>query len=275
MVELLPILSLPLARTKLHCSNPVSLFLPALSLTPWRRGSVCNLKCETITTRMSSFSLPSTPSSHNTAGNSPVNPELENVQPGKITGMDIEAQFVTTDKTRIKVYCISDLHADAEKNQIWVREKCTRKDPIDVFTVMILPGDIGTEVDRIASVFDVLTANFDRVCFVPGNHELWRRGIAAGGSATRPELREENNNRMAADSLEKMKEILTLARTKGVFVGPLRIQLGGKNGGEQEEEEEVLMVVVVLMVEVWLFSLSILGITVDGTRNLISPTLLT
>jgi len=149
---------------------------------------------------------------------------------GQITGMDIEAQCVTTEKTRIRVYCISDLHADAEKNQMWVKQNCNRKDSEDIFTVMVLPGDIGTEVDRIGTVFDVLTANYDRVCFVPGNHELWRRGTAAGGSATRPELREENSNRMAADSLEKMKEVLALARSKGVTVGPLRVQLGGGSG---------------------------------------------
>ena len=65
----------------------------------------------------------------------------------------------------------SDIHADAEKNQVWVREKCVRSAEdvaSDTFTVFIVPGDIGSEVDRIEAVLRNLVANYDAVCFLPG-----------------------------------------------------------------------------------------------------------
>ena len=65
----------------------------------------------------------------------------------------------------------SDIHADAEKNQIWVRERCQRSTEDvenDVFTVFIVPGDIGSEIDRIQSVLRNLVNNYDAVCYLPG-----------------------------------------------------------------------------------------------------------
>lgn len=118
---------------------------------------------------------------------------------------------------------MSDLHADTEKSQKWVRENCRRQeDDIDAFTVFILPGDVGTEIDRLQSVFEILTQNYDLVIYVPGNHEAWRRGTAAGGSAMNPELRADN--RMAADSVLKLKEVLQCAESCGVKTGPVRLQ---------------------------------------------------
>lgn len=65
----------------------------------------------------------------------------------------------------------SDIHADAEKNQVWVRERCLRSAEDvqnDVFTVFIVPGDIGSEIDRIESVLVNLVKNYDAVCYLPG-----------------------------------------------------------------------------------------------------------
>ena len=76
-------------------------------------------------------------------------------------------------KNHLAVYCLSDIHADSEKNQVYVRERCTRKSSdSDTFTMIIIPGDIGAEVDRIERVFDCLTKNYDAICFLPGNHEV-------------------------------------------------------------------------------------------------------
>ena len=140
--------------------------------------------------------------------------------------LTVEFTQVTSPLECIKCYCLSDLHADTEKNQLWVREKCIRKkEDINAFTVFLLPGDVGSELDRLESVFRHLTANYDAVVYVPGNHEAWRRGIAAGGSATRPEEREDSTNRMAENSIVKLQEVLDCARACGVHVGPLRVQL--------------------------------------------------
>ena len=129
---------------------------------------------------------------------------------------------------RVKAYCMSDLHCDAEKNQQWVKLHCgkTEKDVADnVFSVMIIPGDIGSEVDRIESIFRAMVETHDVVCYVPGNHEAWRRGTKLGDStsATTPELRTTNTTRMSEDSVQKIVEIISKAQECGVITGPLRI----------------------------------------------------
>ena len=138
---------------------------------------------------------------------------------------DLKLSFtdIRCTQQRIKCYVLSDLHADAEKNQIWVRENCQRlPEDENIFTIFILPGDIGSEIDRLESVFRVLMCNYNAVIYVPGNHEAWRRGTASGGSATQPELR--SDNRMAVDSVKKLAEVVECARACGVHVGPIRIQ---------------------------------------------------
>ena len=142
--------------------------------------------------------------------------------------LDVDFTEIETSLTRIKCYCISDLHADSEKNQAWVREKCVRRvEDSDAYTIIVLPGDVGSEIDRLESVFRTLTANYNAVMFVPGNHEAWRRGIAAGGSATIPEERAEN--RMAVDSIVKLQEVMNMAKVEGVYVGPLRVKISDSN----------------------------------------------
>ena len=89
-----------------------------------------------------------------------------------------DTKHIITSKASIKCYCISDLHADTTMNQQWVVDRCCRLSQ-DVYTIIILPGDVGSEIDRIETVFQHLVKNFDAVCYVPGNHEAWRRGIAA------------------------------------------------------------------------------------------------
>eukprot|EP01036_Dinobryon_divergens_P027409 gene27409-36181_t len=87
---------------------------------------------------------------------------------------------------------------------------------------MVVPGDIGTEVDRIQSVLETLVAHFDAVCYVPGNHEAWRQGTSVGGSALNATNRSATTNRMAADSIVKLKEVMQVAVSLGVYIGPVR-----------------------------------------------------
>jgi hypothetical protein len=93
----------------------------------------------------------------------------------------------------------------------------------NTFNSLILPGDVCTEIDRMKELFSMLVERFDAVCFVPGNHEAWRQGIAAGRSAfdSNPEA---YGNRMASDSIQKLAEVLDCARSAGVHIGPVRIQ---------------------------------------------------
>lgn len=62
-----------------------------------------------------------------------------------------------------------------------------------------------------------------------GNHEAWRKGTAAGGSAllvNDPNYKRPDN-RMASDSVAKLVEVVECARKCGVYVGPLRVVLAG------------------------------------------------
>lgn len=142
-------------------------------------------------------------------------------------------------------YCIafnlsSDIHADSERNQIWVREHCLRRPEdteSDTFTVMIIPGDVGSDLDRITLVFSHLVTQYDLVCFVPGNHELWRRGTALSpnlsdlshdATAESSAKSSGGSNRMAPNSIAKMQEILLCAETQGVRIGPVKVNFAEK-----------------------------------------------
>eukprot|EP01031_Cornospumella_fuschlensis_P042836 gene42836-52341_t len=172
--------------------------------------------------------------------------------------VNIESTEIYTEKIRVKVYCVSDIHADAERNQVWVQEHCVPSSDGDVssdnsdssYTVMLVPGDIGSEMDKVERVFRVLANRYDCVCFVPGNHELWRRGsaLAAQGSSsdsggslpptpltsapstpprtpaqTPPQSPYSTPSRMAKDSVQKLREVLELCKKHGVHYGPVTI----------------------------------------------------
>lgn len=177
----------------------------------------------------------------------------------KLIGRASSALIVTfseviTSHERIKCYCVSDLHADSEKNQLWVKENCVRRDEDeDVFTVLILPGDVGSEIERLEQVFKTVVANYNAVVFVPGNHEAWRRGIALGGSATIPDERAEE--RMAIDSTVKLREVMQRAKVNGVFVGPLRIKsLVSKNAQDVSSSANPASSVVIFPLYSWYHS---------------------
>ena len=154
-------------------------------------------------------------------------------------GDEIREAFTTvvTDKTRVEAYCLSDMHADSLRNQQWARDHCFRPKEADgakedVFTVMIVPGDIGTEIESLGTVFGILAENYDAVVYCVGNHECWRRGTASGGSASHPEARTPGTNRQARNSIEKIIEVLKCAKSKGVHVGPYRVVSETAGAGE-------------------------------------------
>ena len=129
--------------------------------------------------------------------------------------MHIRSTEVTTspEKIRIKAYNLSDMHADAKDNLEWVRTHCVRQpEDSDVFTVFIIPGDIGSEIKSIRSIFKMLIEQYDVVIYVPGNHEAWCQGIGGNGTLTG-----------ATDSVLKLAEIISMAQACGVHTGPVRV----------------------------------------------------
>ena len=100
-------------------------------------------------------------------------PKGTSISPLQLRAPPLREIAVPDFASHVAVYCLSDLHADSNKNQLYIREHCLRN-PSDAnaFTVLIVPGDIGAEVDRIERVFRMLTSNYNLVCYVPGNHEV-------------------------------------------------------------------------------------------------------
>eukprot|EP00931_Biecheleriopsis_adriatica_P066979 TRINITY_DN41192_c0_g1_i1.p1 TRINITY_DN41192_c0_g1~~TRINITY_DN41192_c0_g1_i1.p1 ORF type:complete len:1056 (-),score=159.03 TRINITY_DN41192_c0_g1_i1:74-3241(-) len=62
----------------------------------------------------------------------------------------------------------SDLHADMGKNMEHLRHLPVCKD-----TVLLLAGDVATNLEIIESSLRVLLQKFGAIFYVPGNHELW------------------------------------------------------------------------------------------------------
>ena len=95
--------------------------------------------------------------------------------------LQLKFHSIEISQSIIKTYSISDLHADSDKNMNWIKTFCQRKqEDLNVYTILLLPGDIGTEVDRLEEIFYFLKSQYNLVCYINGNHELWRRGTMIG-----------------------------------------------------------------------------------------------
>src|SRR5262245_12272949 len=67
------------------------------------------------------------------------------------------------------LYAISDLHVGHPENLEIVR-KLSGDTPHDW---LVLAGDIGEEVEHLDQVLRAVVRRFDKVIWVPGNHDLW------------------------------------------------------------------------------------------------------
>lgn len=70
----------------------------------------------------------------------------------------------------MRVFALSDLHADYPENLLWILELSNVDYQQDV---LVLAGDVTDNLKILAQVFKALRAKFREVMFVPGNHELW------------------------------------------------------------------------------------------------------
>lgn len=70
----------------------------------------------------------------------------------------------------MRVFAVSDLHADYAENMKWVHRLSRVEYRNDV---LLLAGDVSDLPGCLEEVFQQLTARFATVMFVPGNHELW------------------------------------------------------------------------------------------------------
>lgn len=101
----------------------------------------------------------------------------------------------------MRVFALSDLHADHEANARWLEALSSHDYQGDA---LVVAGDVSHDLEIVARVLTGLQRKFARVIFVPGNHELWvRRGEGR-------------------DSIAKFRRVLDLAVSLGVHVEPVR-----------------------------------------------------
>ncbi|HET9284175.1 MAG TPA: metallophosphoesterase [Candidatus Angelobacter sp.] len=103
----------------------------------------------------------------------------------------------------MRIFAISDLHLDYPENAEWCSTISEQEYKSDV---LLLGGDISSELASVQWCFSRLTKCFNRVLFVPGNHDLWQK--RDGTSRT---------------SIDKFRLICTMANDHGVATEPLHL----------------------------------------------------
>lgn len=72
----------------------------------------------------------------------------------------------------LRVFALSDIHVDYDKNKAWLFELSNLDFKEDV---LLLAGDLTDNLRDIEHCLKQLEKKFRQVLFVPGNHELWVR----------------------------------------------------------------------------------------------------
>ncbi|XP_022955128.1 uncharacterized protein LOC111457188 isoform X2 [Cucurbita moschata] len=101
----------------------------------------------------------------------------------------------------LRVFVLSDLHTDYEENMNWINCLSSVKYRDDV---LLVAGDVAETYSNFVSTMALLKDKFERVFFVPGNHDLW--------------CRREGDNYL--DSLEKMSNLYDACSSLGVDTNP-------------------------------------------------------
>lgn len=70
----------------------------------------------------------------------------------------------------MRIFALSDIHADFEPNARWLRNLSFHDYRADV---LILAGDVTDSLPLLEWSLGLLARRFQQVLFVPGNHELW------------------------------------------------------------------------------------------------------
>jgi predicted phosphodiesterase len=70
----------------------------------------------------------------------------------------------------MRIFALSDLHADFEVNRQWIASLSTVEYRDDV---LILAGDVCDSIQLLEFCMSALASRFAKVLYVPGNHELW------------------------------------------------------------------------------------------------------
>ena len=107
-----------------------------------------------------------------------------------------------------RIFCVSDLHTDHAANMDWCRALSAGGFERDV---LIVAGDVTSSHVLLEETLTLLVRAFKHVFFVPGNHDVWVKGVPSGGLHVRAEK---------IDSTGRLKEILQLCGRLGVHTQP-------------------------------------------------------
>lgn len=99
------------------------------------------------------------------------------------------------------MYVVSDLHTDYPENMSWLKSLSTDNDDQNV---LLVAGDVAETYQNFLLTMSILRDKFDRVFFVPGNHDLW--------------LRRDNIDYLG--SLDKLDKLLDACQELGVETKP-------------------------------------------------------
>lgn len=102
----------------------------------------------------------------------------------------------------MRVFALSDVHADYDANLRWLADLSTQDFQDDV---LILAGDVSDSLEILETTFRELAKRFGTVTYVPGNHDLWVRGESAG------------------NSLDKFEAVQALAAECGIETTPVHL----------------------------------------------------
>jgi Icc-related predicted phosphoesterase len=102
----------------------------------------------------------------------------------------------------IRIFALSDIHVDFNENELWIDNLSDYDYRQDV---LLLAGDICHNMDRLQSTLLKLRNKFNKLFFVPGNHDLWVRGESW------------------TDSIEKFNQLQQFCRDNQMTIHPEKV----------------------------------------------------
>lgn len=111
-----------------------------------------------------------------------------------------------------RIFAISDIHVDIKENLRLVESWSGSDFRNDV---LIVAGDVTDNTSLLKTVLKSLVEKFSKVCYVPGNHELW--------------IRQTEDASCYEDSIGKFHSIREICETIGVHTRPTKVQCCNDN----------------------------------------------
>lgn len=120
----------------------------------------------------------------------------------------VKSRYFSSSALRMsRIFAISDIHVDIPENLRLVNSWSDADFKNDV---LILAGDVTDNLSLLKTVLTSLTQKFSKVCYVPGNHELW--------------IRQVEDTYCHNNSIDKFHAILAMCDSIGVHTKPVKVQ---------------------------------------------------